>query len=103
MRPRCAGRAGRQAAGRRHSAGRATEPEYGLTSDALDRTRAEEDQISERPPALHVEALRVAERRAQRDGIPVNVGNDSQLHAPQPRRDRYFLLTTNASVPEATR
>jgi hypothetical protein len=44
---------------------------------------AEQDQVTQRPPPVHVIAGRIIEHRAQRHVVSVDIGDDGQLHARQ--------------------
>jgi hypothetical protein len=48
----------------------------------LGRPDAEQDQVTQHPPAVHVIAGRVVEHRAQRHVVAVDIGDDAQLHVP---------------------
>jgi len=46
----------------------------------LGRAGAEQDQVAQHPPAVHVMAGRVVEHRPQRHVVAVDVGDDAQPH-----------------------
>jgi hypothetical protein len=48
--------------------------------ERLRGTGAEQDQVAEDPPLVHLVACRVVKHRAQRHVVPVDVGDDAQLH-----------------------
>jgi hypothetical protein len=52
----------------------------------LGGTRAEQDQVAQRPPAVHAQAARILQNRAQRHVVSVDVRDDSHPHARKPKR-----------------
>ena len=54
--------------------------------DHLDRMRAEQDQVTERPPSLDPQSFAIIEHSAQRSGDAVNVGDDPKPHGGTVRR-----------------
>ena len=54
----------------------------------LGRARAEQDQVAQRPLAVHLQTVRILQYRAQRHVVSVDISDDFQPHARKPMRGR---------------